>query len=221
MAERGIRARRGDADAGPLRAATMRRRRRAWSSSTAARARRCSWPPAAARSRATRSSATSAAARAWSVHTAECRDRQAPVRARQRALDAGGVGRGADARLRDQRHGAGAATARACWRRWPRRSARPRPTSPTWTWTTSARPRRAELRLLVSVRDRLHLADVLRTLRRVPVHGAARAARAATPRRARSERLSVAARDSAPRAPRCALDAARRHAAAPRRPRAP
>ena len=59
---------------------------------------------------------------------------------------------------------AGAATARACWRRWPARSARPRPTSRTSTWATSRAAETTELRLLVSVRDRLHLADVLRTL---------------------------------------------------------
>ena len=64
MAERGMHARRGDADAGPLRPATTARRRRAWSSSTAAKAPRCSWPPAAGRSRATPSSATWAAAKA-------------------------------------------------------------------------------------------------------------------------------------------------------------
>ena len=63
---------------------------------------------------------------------------------------------------------AGAATARACWRRWRRPSAAPRPTSRTSTWATERASESAELKLLISVRDRLHLAEVLRAVRRSP-----------------------------------------------------
>ena len=45
---------------------------------------------------------------------------------------------------------------------------RPRPTSPTSTWATSRAAETTELQLLLSVRDRLHLADVMRTLKRSP-----------------------------------------------------
>ena len=47
--------------------------------------------------------------------------RQAPARARQRALDAGRVGRAADPLVRDRRRRCWSPTARACSRRWPRR----------------------------------------------------------------------------------------------------
>ena len=44
----------------------------------------------------------------------------------------------------------------------------PKPTSRTWTWAKSAAAESAELQLLIGVRDRVHLADVLRMLRRSP-----------------------------------------------------
>ena len=44
----------------------------------------------------------------------------------------------------------------------------PRPTSRTSTWAKTAPAETTELRLLITVRDRLHLADVLRTIRRCP-----------------------------------------------------
>ena len=49
-----------------------------------------------------------------------------------------------------------------------RRSAAPKPTSRTSTWATNRAAETTELQLLLSVRDRLHLADVMRTLRRSP-----------------------------------------------------
>ncbi len=47
--------------------------------------------------------------------------RQAPARARQRALDAGRVGGAADPRVRDRRARSSSPTARACSPRWRRR----------------------------------------------------------------------------------------------------
>jgi GTP pyrophosphokinase/guanosine-3',5'-bis(diphosphate) 3'-pyrophosphohydrolase len=44
----------------------------------------------------------------------------------------------------------------------------PRPTSRTSTWATTPAAETAELKLLLSVRDRLHLAEVMRTLKRSP-----------------------------------------------------
>ena len=58
------------------------------------------------------------------------------------------------------------------------RRAPPRPTSRTSTWATSRASETTELKLLLSVRDRLHLADVMRTLQAL-AGGAARRARQA------------------------------------------
>ena len=92
--------------------------------------------------------------------------RQAAVRARQRALDERRVGRGADAPVRDRDQRCCCATARACWRRWRRRSAPPRPTSSHIDMGDEPAAESAELRLVLGVRDRLHLAEVMRMLKR-------------------------------------------------------
>ena len=68
------------------------------------------------------------------------------------------------------------ATARACWRAWPRRWPTPKPTSPTWTWTTRRAQDATDLRFVIAVRDRAHLDAVLRNAQAHAL-GAARAAR--------------------------------------------
>ena len=150
------------ADAAAATPATTRRPRKAWSCSTAAKAPRCNSPPAAGRSRATTSSATWAAAKAWwctpatATWPSACeRDSERwmrvewadePTRAFETAimvLVRNGKGVLAQVAARRQRGQADI------------------------THVDMGEDRAGEateLRLLISVRDRLHLADVLRTL---------------------------------------------------------
>ena len=166
-ARRGRRAARcADADDGPLRrrrlgavarrGADRRQRKRLG----AVRAR------AAGRSRATRSSATSAAAKAWwcTPPTAASASACSSATASASCASTGPSSRRARSRPASR---CWSRTARACWprsrRRWPRRS-RHHP----HRHGRGAGEETTELQLLLSVRDRLHLAEVMRTLKRSP-----------------------------------------------------
>ena len=125
------------------------------------------------RSRATRSWATTPPARASSCIGMDCPNvadyRKSPERWVADRLGSRGrrrfPGRAADR---------GRQPARACWRRSRRRSRRPNRTSTasnTWSATRSI----AAIRFAIEVRDRKHLADVIRRVRRLAVvHGVQR-----------------------------------------------
>ena len=130
-------ARCGDADAGPLCQRRQRHARRAWSSSTAAKARRCSWRTCCRPIPGDGVVGYLGRGEGLLVHTAEChvgkrlfeRDSERWMQRR--------VGRGADAPLRDRDHGAGAQRQGRAGAGGRGHQPTPRPTSRTSTWARS------------------------------------------------------------------------------------